>query len=159
MNKKQYLKQWVAENRAKIRAYRAKTKDATNARRRELYWQEEPRRIKARAQARKWASENKPRKKGQRIAKYGLTIHGLQEMLKSQNGKCAICGYSDLSNPFFFPMIDHCHKTNKNRGILCANCNFGIGSLKDSPELLRSAIAYLEKSSGLSGADSTPSKT
>lgn len=40
--------------------------------------------------------------------------------------------------------IDHCHKTGKVRGLLCKTCNTGIGHLKDDPNILRSAINYLE---------------
>lgn len=39
---------------------------------------------------------------------------------------------------------DHCHKTDKFRGTLCSQCNFGIGSFKDSPEILEKAILYLK---------------
>ena len=50
-----------------------------------------------------------------------------------------------MSNPKAFPFVDHCHTTNKVRGILCAACNFGIGKFKDSTALLYLAIDYLKK--------------
>lgn len=40
--------------------------------------------------------------------------------------------------------VDHCHDTGKVRGLLCFNCNVGIGSLQDDIEMLRKAIKYLE---------------
>lgn len=40
--------------------------------------------------------------------------------------------------------IDHCHRTGRVRGILCAGCNSGIGKLGDSVAGLRRALAYLE---------------
>lgn len=42
--------------------------------------------------------------------------------------------------------LDHCHKTNKFRGWLCAKCNMGIGHLGDDLDGLRAAVKYLESS-------------
>jgi hypothetical protein len=39
--------------------------------------------------------------------------------------------------------IDHCHKTGKIRGLLCKNCNQGLGQFKDNIDLLLSAAKYL----------------
>lgn len=63
-------------------------------------------------------------------------------MLTSQDGKCAICRnhqrYQRLA-------VDHCHKTHQIRGLLCMNCNRGLGHFFDSPFRLQSAIDYLAK--------------
>lgn len=40
--------------------------------------------------------------------------------------------------------VDHCHSTGKIRGLLCSNCNRGIGLLGDTLDDLRSAVRYLE---------------
>lgn len=61
-------------------------------------------------------------------------------MLGVQNGLCKICG---MINDGKSLCVDHCHKTGKIRGLLCANCNSGIGMMKDSPDILRNAIDYL----------------
>jgi hypothetical protein len=42
-------------------------------------------------------------------------------------------------------MFDHCHQTGQFRGWLCHGCNAGLGSFRDDPDLLRKAIAYLER--------------
>lgn len=65
-------------------------------------------------------------------------------MFAEQNGCCAICG-DHQSNQARSMAVDHCHETGRVRGLLCMKCNTGIGKLGDSPELLRKAIAYLEK--------------
>lgn len=41
--------------------------------------------------------------------------------------------------------IDHCHKTGKNRGLLCSSCNFALGHFKDDKTVLEKAIKYLSK--------------
>ena len=43
------------------------------------------------------------------------------------------------------PNIDHCHKTNKIRGLLCHHCNIGLGNFNDNVVNLQLAIKYLEK--------------
>jgi DNA-directed RNA polymerase subunit RPC12/RpoP len=70
-------------------------------------------------------------------------------MLAVQDNKCAICGKEDdtvLSSGAYKRLaVDHCHKTGKLRGILCENCNRGIGMFKDNQELLEQAIRYLNQ--------------
>lgn len=79
---------------------------------------------------------------------YGISIHEYREMLGKQGNVCAICKQEEksvapTSGKRRRLFVDHCHKTGKIRGILCSNCNAGIGYLKDNPEYLRSAIEYL----------------
>lgn len=86
------------------------------------------------------------------LRRYGITELEYQEMLKKQKGCCAICGVdkpipshnSKDGSPQRLA-IDHCHETGKVRGLLCFSCNRGIGYLKDSIELLESAIIYLKQ--------------
>jgi len=77
---------------------------------------------------------------------YGITKDEWNSIMESQNHKCAICGFSDTKNKRFFPLVDHCHKSQKVRGILCMTCNSGLGSFKDNIELLKNAISYLTHS-------------
>lgn len=44
--------------------------------------------------------------------------------------------------------VDHCHKTNKIRGLLCINCNNGLGAFKDNVFSLNRAIQYLKENNG-----------
>ncbi len=72
---------------------------------------------------------------------YNLTLSEYEELVKLQNGVCAICGKeNNLGNKLF---VDHCHKTNKVRGLLCQKCNSGVGYLNDDIHLLAKAIEYL----------------
>lgn len=63
-------------------------------------------------------------------------------MKDDQVGRCAICEKLLSSNTKHIH-VDHCHKTNITRGLLCANCNKGIGFFKDSIKNLQRAINYL----------------
>lgn len=75
---------------------------------------------------------------------YGLTPEDYGEMLGEQKGGCSICGTKEPGGARKVFAVDHCHKTGKIRGLLCAVCNLGLGKFKDSPELLYAAIQYLE---------------
>lgn len=76
---------------------------------------------------------------------YNMTLEDYEVMFKNQGGVCAICGEVETSPRVSNLTVDHCHDTNKVRGLLCNNCNRGIGLLKDSAETLRKATQYLEK--------------
>jgi hypothetical protein len=73
-----------------------------------------------------------------------MTYDRYLQMLESQNNCCAICG---LHKDTFQKQlaVDHDHKTGEPRGLLCLNCNNGLGKLKDSVELLEKAINYLKQ--------------
>lgn len=76
--------------------------------------------------------------------KYGMELSDVEQMLRDQGGKCAICRCDVVLKGRSGAALDHCHATNKVRGILCGRCNCGIGCLKDSVEVLEAAIAYLK---------------
>lgn len=67
-----------------------------------------------------------------------------QRLFEEQDGVCAICK-SPENGRYKHLSVDHCHETGKIRGLLCNNCNRGIGLLKDSPELLKNAIKYVQR--------------
>lgn len=83
--------------------------------------------------------------------KYGVGVEFYNEKLKEQNGKCAICGVKEgtigtgkFSNGRL--CVDHVHdETDRIRGLLCTNCNLGIGSFRDDIDKLWKAIEYLLK--------------
>lgn len=77
-------------------------------------------------------------------------------MYKNQKGRCAICKERGDVHELGFTgrqtlAIDHCHHTGIVRGLLCGNCNTGIGKLRDDPELLKVAMRYLKKQGGKYG--------
>lgn len=64
------------------------------------------------------------------------------ELFEIANYSCQICKKADIKHKKGF-VVDHCHKTNYARGILCANCNIALGCFRDSIEHLNNAIKYL----------------
>lgn len=90
--------------------------------------------------------ENKKRLNLKRIEReFGISIESYLKLEKKQNGLCAICGENELSKRNKNLSLDHCHITNKIRGLLCTNCNRAIGLLKDDVFILKKAIKYLLK--------------
>lgn len=90
---------------------------------------------------------NKDKLKDKSLVKaYGITLEEYRGTLNNQGGGCAVCT-STTSRGGRALAIDHDHNTGKIRGILCSDCNTALGLLKDSPELLAKATAYLLKQS------------
>lgn len=75
-----------------------------------------------------------------RAATYGLTRDELHALIE-QHDRCAICGGSDWGKKG--PQVDHDHDTGRVRGVLCSNCNTGLGHFRDDAALLRKAVRYL----------------
>ena len=70
-----------------------------------------------------------------------LTVEEYMEKLNYQNGVCAICQSNNNNRAL---SVDHNHITGENRGLLCVNCNVGIGFLKEDIEILRKSIDYFQ---------------
>jgi hypothetical protein len=75
--------------------------------------------------------------------KYDLTLEEYQELYGSQEGKCAICKQVDSRGHLL--CVDHDHKTNVRRGLICHNCNRCLGFANDNPEILRLMAEYIEE--------------
>jgi len=76
------------------------------------------------------------------VARRFATYSEVARLYQASGGKCAICGKQKGKRNH---ALDHCHKTKKLRGILCANCNTAIGMFEEDTDRMRAAIAYLEK--------------
>lgn len=73
---------------------------------------------------------------------YGITLDDYDKMFMQQNGTCAICGSNDPAGRWGRFCVDHDHKTDKIRALLCNGCNQGLGYFNDNPELLEKAAHY-----------------
>lgn len=79
-----------------------------------------------------------------RLRQFGLTIEQYEAMLEGQKGRCLICGTTKSSANRLLS-VDHDHATGSVRGLLCNNCNTGLGLFQDSVKLLRAATRYLNR--------------
>lgn len=133
-------KRWKAENPERMKALQTAYQEAN--------------RDKVNARSRAWYAENKAQAARQtrrrKLEKYGLTFEAFEAMLAAQRGLCLIC--RTLMNP---PVVDHCHRSGKVRGLLCRNCNSALGLFREKAASLIRAARYLIRSS--SGATSTTS--
>lgn len=113
--------QQLAQQRARQKAWRAKNPDkirAYNERQRDYRYQ--------------WGVQKQ----------YGLTPGQYDDMFTRQGGICVICRDDERSAAGRL-VVDHDHSTGAVRGLLCRQCNAGIGMLQDRAETLAAAVAYL----------------
>ncbi|MFI5992522.1 endonuclease VII domain-containing protein [Streptomyces sp. NPDC051362] len=103
-----------------VRQRREKKKYATTA----VLW-----RCRSAERARVWARQ------------YGADSTTIRAMWESQGRRCAICRTA-LGERF---NVDHCHASSRIRGLLCSQCNTGLGLFADTPQRLRAAADYLER--------------
>lgn len=87
------------------------------------------------------------------LARYGLTPERYDEMVAAQGGTCAICGRAESAHHSLLLKIDHdrtCCPSHAScgecvRGLLCSNCNRGLGLFGDDAARLEAAAGYLRK--------------
>lgn len=168
--KRTYARAWRAEHPEEVQranhAYRSRHRDALVERARQSrrndpekgrlaakeYARRNPEKVRESARRRKLADpaavaavQRRSRLKKQ----YGLSVEGYEQLLIMQHGVCAICGEHCPTGRKL--AVDHCHTTGHVRGLLCANCNQGLGKFQDDAELLRKAVAYLLKRTSCAG--------
>jgi 5-methylcytosine-specific restriction endonuclease McrA len=121
-------------SRERNRRYRAAHRDKINEQKRRRWALDGELRSKA------YARRVKIQRKTHLKLTYGISVQEYEAMLAQQGGLCAIC-----NRKFDKPLhVDHCHATNAIRGLLCRNCNVGLGCYEDNPALFQRAKAYLK---------------
>jgi hypothetical protein len=86
----------------------------------------------------------------ERERKFGISRQEYANIFLKQNGVCAICKQPETATRLGTVKslsVDHCHTSGKVRGLLCSDCNTGIGKMKESREALLAAIRYLDEHS------------
>lgn len=69
--------------------------------------------------------------------RYGISTSDFNRLNATQNGMCGICHEKE---PL---VVDHCHKTDRVRGLLCHKCNTALGLFRDRTDLLARAAVYI----------------
>lgn len=87
-------------------------------------------------------------RKKNRLRKYGITFADYARLWDIQNGCCAICerdfgSFGVTAENKDQAYVDHDHTTNKVRGLLCNNCNAGLGHFFDDIDRFHNAVTYL----------------
>lgn len=90
----------------------------------------------------KLESDRKCHEDYKKYHRHGITKNQYELMLEAQNGVCAIC--CKPPKPTQSLVVDHNHETGDVRGLLCRNCNRGIGLLGDSIITLENSLNYLK---------------
>jgi hypothetical protein len=127
--------EWIQKHRARARQINraSKTKNREPIRKRENEYRK------------RWAAARKARVGMiKRLLKYNLKPGQFDSMFAEQQGMCKICGSPLAKTGTTGAQVDHDHVTGKIRGLLCMNCNHGIGCFGDDPELMLKAVAYVQ---------------
>jgi hypothetical protein len=138
-------KRYRAKHSAKIKARRkaayAANAEANRAASRAYYTEHKEH---AAALARKYRAE-KPHvfRARKRKGTYGLTPDDFRELWNLQAGRCAICLCRLHDDGERQTHVDHDHTTGAVRGLLCVDCNVGLGRFKDNAQALERASAYV----------------
>jgi hypothetical protein len=136
-NNKRLSREWIVSNPEKVnqRAKEWRDKNLDKAR------------LASRKSAEKTRRDNPRVIKHRKLkSSYGISLKEFEDMLESQNDRCAICSFSfDYTSQSKGPHVDHDHETGKVRMILCRFCNNLLGYANDDVLILESAIAYLDK--------------
>lgn len=131
-------KEYVARWRRKITGTETNV-DRQRRWNRENYWKS--------LRERRQSPEHKARARGhefsRRMRRYGITKERYEEVLAAQRNACAICSveFAEIESP----AIDHWHRENKFRGLLCRGCNTALHKLERDLKWAEKAISYLER--------------
>ena len=114
-----------------------------SAKRNKKYYLENKNKIAA--TNKKWTQENKEKIQNAKAQKkFGISLKEKNQLFKAQGSACAICKSTKNTTPRDWD-VDHCHVTGKIRGILCSNCNRGLGLFQDNQQNLLRAAKYLDE--------------
>ena len=139
--------EYKIKKQVSARAYYQRNKEMCAAKR-ALWYKAHADEINERARMQHQANPERIRQV--KLAKYSLTLESWDALYQKQGGVCAICGNPEIdidsrTKAARRLSVDHNHVTGKVRGLLCNNCNKGIGNLQEDIEILLRAITYIKE--------------
>lgn len=145
------MRRWRKKNRNRQRAadrrFRKKHSKRINANQRKKYWINRKKHLARNA---KYHRDNRKKvAKRHRLVAFRMSSEQHDLKLKNQNKRCAVCRTRFTETPH----IDHNHNCCSKRptcglctrGLLCHDCNLGLGRFKDDIKVLKNAIKYLRE--------------
>ena len=138
MTNTEYMREWRARNKEKNAKYQKEYNKEYRKKNLE----------KLNINNKKWREANKEQDavvmlKARLKRKYNLSIEDYEALIETQNNSCKVCGTHAKNNIKGKLYIDHCHTTNKVRGLLCMKCNSALGLLNDDKTLIQNLLDYL----------------
>lgn len=148
MTDSEYMRKWRGEHPEKTREYARRyyiknREKILTRQKRQLRGLTSEQKEARRIVTNRWQRADRRRRPGLYAAArlkntYGLSIDQFDSLLAKQGGCCATCNKKGKLN------VDHCHKTDRVRGLLCRSCNFVLGLVDESPRVLYALIRYLK---------------
>lgn len=137
----EWRKSHSVEMRKQSKKWRKSNKDYDQQRKQEWYLKNKER---VGEKGREWRKNNPLYILERSLKKtYGITLEKYNQLLEKQNGCCAICHRSPEALPKRLG-VDHNHSNGEIRGLLCYECNYGLGYFKDNPLFLMRAAEYVK---------------
>jgi hypothetical protein len=76
---------------------------------------------------------------------YNMTVEQYDALFNAQGGVCAICSEPPKDHGKRRLAVDHCHRSGKNRGLLCALCNHAVERFEKDPDFGTKVLNYLAR--------------
>ncbi len=140
------MKSWHERNRPKTREVAKRWRDSNAEHNRYINARGNAKRDKVKQQdydKQRYETQSYKHRDREFKRKFGISLAEKQRIFEAQGSKCDCCGTTQ--EPAKGWSMDHNHKTRRLRGVICPNCNFGIGHFDDDIVKLKQAINYLEK--------------
>lgn len=128
-NSPEYMREYRKKNRARIiqvqREWNERNADKLRAYNRDYQIERSDLIRERHREWRKTSTAYKAQSRRKTLGRLGVTVEFYEELLREQGGVCGLCGRPPPTGRRL--AVDHCHRTNRIRGLLCHLCNTALG--------------------------------